>query len=307
MRTRRKGKHTGRKRVFVALLLCSAVGLLLPRSLTSRLMNLVQVFVPLQDTAKRGADALGDAVGGVRNPEVSTAEVERLITENQALQHTVVSQQATIDALGEDVRELTGIRTRGMPGRLIPARVVSQDVLAWRESLLVATGTLSGARRDAAVVSNHFTVNLGAAEGVRIGQAVLAAEVFIGTIDVAGTHTARVKLLSDPTTRMVVWIARDNGSTFDPLQADFWLVGSGGKRARIEDVNHRYVNSGAIAVGDWVLTTHGDERLPVSLAVGTVSAIAPDVHNPLLCVLDVELAIDPDRLRRVYVVDLIGE
>ena len=54
MRYQSKPRLTG-KRVLGLLLILSVVGLLLPTRLTGRLMNLVQVLVPLQDAATRAA------------------------------------------------------------------------------------------------------------------------------------------------------------------------------------------------------------------------------------------------------------
>jgi len=304
MRSRRKGKRATRKRIFAALLVCSAVGFLLPTSVTGRLMSLVQVLVPLQDATNRGADAIGTALVAAPEPMPSAADIGRMTVRNQSLRHTVITLRAEVDVLERTVRELAGIRDRGMPGRLVPARVAAPDVLSWRESQLIDAGTLQGVRRDAIVVSNHFTVNLGTEEGVRSGQVVLAAEAFIGTVEAVGTHTARVKLVSDPTTRMPVLIAR---GAEGPLDAEFWFVGAGGNRARIEDVDHRFIKEGGIQIGDGVLTVSGDDRLPVSMVIGSIQSIAQDKHNPLLYTLDVELAIDANRLRRVYVVDPIGE
>ena len=50
------------KRLLAVLLVVSVVGLLLPTRITARLMNLVQVLVPLQDAATRTADGAGRAL-----------------------------------------------------------------------------------------------------------------------------------------------------------------------------------------------------------------------------------------------------
>jgi cell shape-determining protein MreC len=263
-------------------------------------MNLVQVFVPLQDLAGRGADAGAGLLGGGDQPRHTAAEMEEIDRRGRALRHQVVSQQARIESLERQVVDLAGLRDLHMPGRLIPARVVAPDALAWRESQLIDAGSLRGVRRDAAVVSNYFAVSLGTEHGAQPGLAVLTAECFVGTIDLAGTHTARVRLVSDPTTRMPVTVARGELGTLD---AEFWLVGTGGDRARVADVDHRYVREGGIALGDQVLTTPRDDRLPVPMVIGTIAEMAPDQDNPLLYVLDVKLAVDPNRLTRVYVVD----
>ncbi len=307
MRTRRKGKHSTRKRILVVLFFCSIAGLLLPTSLTGRLMNLVQVLVPLQDVANRSADAVGSAVDALQKPAFSAAEAEQVVAENQALRHTVASYQSRIADLEQSVQNLTRVRNQGLRGKLIPACVVAPDALAWRESQLIDAGSLRGVHRGAAVISNHFAVNLGTENGIRSGQAVLAAELFVGTVDLAGTHTSRVKLVSDPTMHMPVLIAREESEAHWPVDERFWFVGAGGNHARIEDVDHRHINSGAIQIGDRVLTMPGDERLPVSMLIGTITGIEPDKHNPLLYILDVQLEFDANRLRRVYVLDPTGE
>lgn len=304
MRILRRGRkyiRTRHKRIFAALLLGAAVCLLLPAPLTRWMMNLVQVLVPFQDAATRASDSVSDAVSAAVAPPVPRAEHESTLARNQALEHTVTALRTKIDGLERTNQELAAIRRGGMPGRLIPARVVAREVLAWRESDLLDAGTLRGIRASASVISDHFAVNLGVTDGAAAGQAVLAAEVFVGTIEYAGTHTARVRRVTDPATRMAVLVAPpDHG----PLDAEFWLVGAGGGEARIQDVDHRYVkNKGGIEVGHRVLTPRDDERLPVSMVIGTVSAIEPDPRNPLLFSLTVCPAVEPDRLRRVYVVD----
>ena len=64
--------------------------------------------------------------------------------------------------------ELVGIRDRGLgpEGRLVPARVISEDVLPWRRSKLVSAGTLRGVRNGAAVTSHRFTADAGSEAGV---------------------------------------------------------------------------------------------------------------------------------------------
>ncbi|MCP4592175.1 MAG: rod shape-determining protein MreC [bacterium] len=306
MSSRRRRSRITRRRVFVGLLFCSAVGLLLPQQFTARLASLFQIVVPFQEAANRGINAVDAALA--EEPELSAAEAEHLLTENAALRHSVASLRANSQVLAQANQELTGVRAHGLPGRLIPAHVVTPDALVWRESLLVDAGSLRGVRRLAAVASNHFAVGVGAEQGVRNGQAVLAAEVFVGSVDYAATHTARVRLVSDPSTRMPVQIAREWGDSMAPLDAElFWLVGAGGRRARVIDVDHQYVRDGGIAVDDDVLTVSDPDRLPVPLVIGRITEIRHAPGNPLLRTLEVELALDPDTLRRVYVVDVLGE
>ena len=134
--------------------------------------------------------------------------------------------------------------------------------------------------------------------------------MLIGWVEHAGTHTARVKLLSDPACRMPVIVGRliqEDVTALSTVDAEFWLAGTGDGRLRVIDVDHRYVESDppAIQVGDMVLTSQYDQRLPVPLTIGTVSEIEANPHNRLLYTLTVESAV-PERLREVYVLDLAG-
>lgn len=318
MRYQTKRRFTART-LLGLLLAASIVGLLLPASITGRLMNLVQVFVPLQDATTRVADRTGEALGdaGDAPQRIPAAEHDRLLQEVEALRNTVASQWARIATLEQANRELAAIRGRGLGphGVLIPARVVADDLLAWRESRLIDAGTLRGVRRGAAVATRSPALDVGSRDGVTDGMAVLAAEVLVGWIEHLGTHTARVRLLSDPASRMSVTIGRfgDNGRFTTPSadvptdedeSAQFWLEGAGAGRMKIVEVDHRYIegDSPAVQVGDLVMTLPDDPALPVALTIGQVTEIHPDPDNGLLYTLNIESAA-PGRIRRVYVLD----
>ena len=273
-------------------------------------MNLVQVLVPIQAGATSVADRVGDAVGGGR-PDVSAEEHDRVVREAQALRRTVAALSARVGQLAEANRQLTGLRERslGPAGVLIPARLVADDLLSWRDSGLLDAGTLRGVQRHAGVTTRTLSLDVGSQDGATDGMIVLAGEVLVGWVAHAGTHTARVKLLSDPTCRMPVAIGRFEGDAFHRVPpeepAEFWLVGAGAGRLRIIDVDHRYVDGepAGIQVGDVVVSSPDDPRVPLALTVGTISRIEPDPDNGLLFTLTVESAV-PERLRQVYVLNL---
>lgn len=295
MRYGRKRRFTA-GRLVAALLAVSALGLLLPTSITGWFMNLVQVLVPLQDAATRAGDAVEATLAGAGEP-VSAEEHERVLREVQSLRNALASQSARVVELEAANRVLTGIRSTvlGDRGELIPARVVAGDALAWRDSRLINAGTLRGVRRGASVTTRALALDVGADDRVDRGLAVLAEEALIGLIEEAATHTARVRLLSDPATRKPVTI-----SGFEE-HAEFWLEGRGQGRMEVVDVDHRYVNSeDGIRIGDVVLTLADDPELPVPLVVGEVTQVEADADNGLLYILTVE-SVAPERLRHVHV------
>ncbi len=281
----------------VVLLVASAGAMLLPTSITGRINNLVQVLVPFQDGVNRVANA-GDRA--ISRDDVSPP------TEDARTWQSIAESLATKNRrLRADLDAITRVRDRGlgMQGRLIPARVVADDAAYWRESKLILGGLQRGVAGRDGVISRHFSVKLADSDGVRGGMAVLAAEVLVGVIDTAGTYTSRVRLLSDPETRMPVAVGRMDGDTFLGVEAAFWLVGRGNGVIEVRDVHHQYVSDGNIAVGDTVLTRADAPRLPPSVTIGIVTEIDRDPDNALLYVLRVTPRIDLGEIRSVYVVD----
>jgi rod shape-determining protein MreC len=157
-------------------------------------------------------------------------------------------------------------------------------------------------RTGSAVVSDHFSVDVGAQQGVRDGLRVLSSEALVGTVVNTGTHTARVRLLTDPATQMVVTISRLREGALSPLERQFILYGAGKGRLEIRDVAQKYVLSDDVQTGDVVMTSGDEVILPVPVVLGRVGTIRRDPDNGTLYILDVEPALQPDALRRVYIV-----
>lgn len=301
---RRSRRKPNRRNLILALGMVSLVGFLLPASITGRLISLVQVIIPFQDWSSRSVEAVEGAVSLEGEAPLTREEAGALRRDNAALRHRLASLALRNAELEETHRDLAGIRSRGLSGgKLIPARVVASDALAWRDSRLITAGTLRGVRPEAAVTSNHFSIRPDTDDGLREGLAVLAEEVLIGFVEQVGTHAARVVLLTDRQTQMRVRIAREREGAFVPLDKEFYLVGTGGRRLAIHDIDHRYIKSEAIRVGDVVLSSAHDERLPASMTIGKIVKIRPDQDNRLLYILEVEPPLAPDDIRKVYVVE----
>ncbi len=300
---RTRGKINS-KNVLLALLFASLIAIILPRGLTGRLISSVEVLVPFQDWMTRASDATADALTPGDGGPVPRAKYDELQRRRDALEHNLAAACARLSRLEEDYAQVAGVRRRGLvDGRLIPARIVAFDSLNWRRSRLINAGALSGVRSSAAVASHYFTVEPVTPDGAADGAAVLAGEVLVGFVEQVGAHAARVRMLTDPQTRMPVLIARPNDDKLAPLDAEFWLVGTGGPLLEVHDVDHRYITSGSIKVGDAVLSVDHDPRLPVPMTVGTIIETRRDSDNSLLYVLTVKPPVDIDSLRSVLVVD----
>lgn len=305
-RTRRR---FNRKRLLLILAATSVIAMLLPRQVTAPLVNLVQVVLPLQHWSTGTADATQDAAGRMGGPKITPEQWESLQNENSALTHQLAALADRLHGLERDYDTLANIRRRGLEsGRLIPGKVIGADAMPLRESRLISAGRLAGVRAGATVASNHFTMDLRDTEGLRDGLSVLAGEALVGFVEQVGTHSARVRLLTDRETQLSVILARLIDGKYSPLEAEFWMVGMGPGSPGLEvrDVDHRYIKSEAIMVGDLVLTAGADVRLPASFNVGTVTRIRADTSNSLLYVLEVTPAVDLNDLRRVFVVDPYG-
>ena len=302
------------RKLFVATaIVISAAALIAPRSWTGGLISAVQVLVPFQDAAGLAADTASGAVSSSSAPIPGHVH-DALEREKSALQHHVAALTERITRLEQENAILTGIRLRdfdssriGVRGRLLPARIVADDMLPWRDSALVNVGTLRGVRVGAPVTSRGLLLDRGREDGLRDGMAVLLSETLIGLVDEnLGTHTARVRLLSDVTAKMRVRIGRFADDAFVLADQDFLLIGRGKGRMEIHDVDRRDVQSNIVQIGDLVLADPSDGAIPAALTIGKISAIKPDHENPLLSILIVESPTSRHSLRRVFVYDPTG-
>lgn len=310
MPTRRR-KPVGRstKVILSALLLISAAAILFPQRWTGGLISLVQVIVPFQDAATVAVDAVS-SLGEVRPSAVPNEAHEALKREKAAAEHQAAALAARVEELEGEVAVLTSTRLwsvagqrLGASGRLIPARVVSRDILPWRSSRLLNAGSVQGVQDGAAVTSHVFTVDRGEDAELRSGLAILLGETFIGVIQQTGTHTSRMKLLSDVSVQMKVRIGRWTGERFVLVDRYFWMSGRGSGRMEIRDVERKDVETGIVQVGDTILSDPQSDVLPAAMTIGKVTAASADRDNPLFAVLTITAAVPEESLRRVYIYD----
>jgi cell shape-determining protein MreC len=293
--------------LIIVLFAVSAVAFFLPQRWTGGLMSLIQILIPFQDATRVAVDAATDSLRP--GPEPVPAEAfEAIQREKTALEHQLAAMSVRLADLSEQNSILTAIRTYEVNdqriwtrGRLIPARVVAEDLLSWRDSRLINAGTLRSVQRGAPVMSDLFGIDQGSENGLRPGMAVLLSEALVGFVVDAGPHVARVRLISDVDTKMRVRIGRFTDDQFIPSPHVFYLTGQGDGAMEIRDVSRDDVDSGSVQVGDRVLADPAAGSAPAAMTIGTISDIRTDRHNPLLRILTVQSPVDA--LREVYVYD----
>ncbi len=311
-------RHKPSKRaVFVSLMLLAAASLfLLPARWSNSLKHAGQFLVPFEHPAYRIAQGAAASVSDL-DPAQNDDTIER-----DALRHRLTSQNLVAQALRDEnarlrsAGRLVGNDASGLPVPILPAKIVARDIIASRDSILVARGSSRGVRHKDWVASRFF-VDRGQIHGVTTGQAVLASECLLGHIEQVSPYMARVQLLTDVACpRIEVRIGSLTDNT-DPTFVDYpcSLRGLGSGRMTIEDVPCRYVQgfehdeadqvNRTIRVGDLVLSAPGQLGLPEPLVIGKIAEFIEDPRKRLVVDLVIEPAVSIDQLREVLIIPLI--
>lgn len=157
-----------------------------------------------------------------------------------------VEDQARIDALSLDnarLREMLGLQKDpgGQPeGRRLAAPVISRQNGGWWQQLVIGKGALAG---------------------VRAGQPVLAPGGLIGLVASVTPATATITLLTDPSSRVGVWLSRTRHHGL--------LTGVGTARPVL-----RFLDKDPEArPGDVVVTSPASTLVPPNLPVGVIQSV----------------------------------
>jgi len=154
--------------------------------------------------------------------------------------------QRSGDRLRLEQLERENRRLRGLLGlstataRALPAAVISRDPSGWWQQLRIGRGSL---------------------QGVRAGDAVLAPGGLIGIVSSVTPGTASVRLLTDPGSRVGVWLGRGRHSGL--------LSGIGTARPVL-----RFLEKDPDArPGDVVYTSPASTLVPPNLPVGVIQSL----------------------------------
>lgn len=152
-----------------------------------------------------------------------------------------VGDRLRLDQLERENRRLRGLLgLSNRPGRGLSAPVISRDPAGWWQQLLLGRGSL---------------------HGIQAGDAVLGPGGLIGSISSVTPATATVRLLTDPGSRVGVWLGRSRHSGL--------LSGIGTARPVL-----RFLEKDPDArPGDVVYTSPASTLVPPNLPVGVIQTI----------------------------------
>jgi len=198
---------------------------------------------------------------------------DTLRAENARLRAKLLDERFRLQryaALQAENAELRGLRTStaGVGARPLVADIMDVDIDAFRERVLV---------------------DKGAAEGVRVGQAVLDAHGVFGQVESVGERTCDVLMLSDATSAIPVMINRTGLRTI--------AVGTGD----LGRLKLPYLPTTAdVAKGDLLVTSGLGGVYPEGYPVGTVVDVKIDTVRSLADV-DVRTAAKLDSSRELLI------
>jgi len=133
-------------------------------------------------------------------------------------------------------------------------------------------------------------INRGENDGLAKGQFVSSDYSIIGIISDVDSHTAQVKLVTDPTSKIAIKIAG--------LDVGMIMQGNGNNSAKVQLLPRKH----KIKVGDVVYAQKRPGFLGTPMVVGTVVQCKTDDENPLLWDITVKPACDIANLTDVAVI-----
>jgi cell shape-determining protein MreC len=206
------------------------------------------------------------------DPRVKRLEEER----STLLDHLLRTRQQVAD-LGALKSALERSELDRMPKAVLASVLRAHDPVPLRRSILIGRGT---------------------ADGVRIGHAVVMGGVYLGRVRVAREDSALVQLLTDPRSRLEVFVRTSK---------DLMLRGYAQRKGSKDGVDLLEVefvrlrgDVGYIRPGAPVFTSNFDERVPAHLLIGTVTEVS-DPDRDRMPKLIVRPSMDLDRSTEVVV------
>jgi hypothetical protein len=189
--------------------------------------------------------------------------------ENKYRNYSVTLEQE-INQLQQKIQQLSGIRNR------LPLEGVSlplADIISIRINDTQA----------------NLTINRGADDGLALNQYILSDNCIIGAISELSSRTARVKLFTDPTSKIKVKIGN--------LEVYRIMQGTGNLSAKVLDLQTTHI----VKAGDNVIACKEPGLLDVPMIIGTVAQCKPDDKNPIVWDITVRPACEIAQVENVAV------
>jgi rod shape-determining protein MreC len=198
------------------------------------------VLSPVQFALERLVRPLRQALSGVGGWFSLRSDNAALSAENLTLRNQIVLlEEARLE--NETLRRQLDFKSAVPSYTMLPAEVIG---------------------RDPSVLLQFLIIDRGSADGIAEAMPVLTAEALVGRISEVSTHSAKVMLISDPSSSVSCVIQRTRATGVVQGYPENKLV-------------MRYIPQGdTVAVGDMVLTSGLGGNFPKRLVVGQVERVA---------------------------------
>ncbi len=231
----------------------------------------------LWDAILPGTDAAGDLARPVAGVLSGLGRLRELEEETQQLRAELdrlrgeLTRLREVEAENQRLRELLGARPRNPNFQFLLADVIGREPGPFVEAVIV---------------------NKGSQDGVEPGMVVVGAAGLVGKVVRVSAGTARVLLLTDPSSAVAARIQRSDAREVTGL-----VVGQGQGRLVM-----RYIAQGEpLQVGDQVVTSGLGETFPKGLAIGRVAQVRRLDVEPFQEAL-IEPAVALGRLENVLII-----
>jgi rod shape-determining protein MreC len=231
------------------------------------------VVVPVQYTIQKAVQGVGSILSAPHDLQRLRAENERLQAQVDELTHQLILWRE-IELENRDLRELLNLKEQ------------SPDILGPEADLLSAE--VIG--RDPSSLLRHLTIDRGSQDGVEPGMAVITARGLVGQVRDVLPNSARVALLTDPSSAVNALVQRTRATGIVEGQTGPSLV-----------LRYLPQSQGVAEPGDLVLTSGLGGRFPRRLLIGEIVEVR---HSDVELFQEARLrpAMDYDRLETVIVV-----
>jgi len=211
-------------------------------SVTQSSRSATQSFLaPIQRGVSDFFSPVGNFFSNVKNFGKTKAELNQVKKQNEALKKEVVLN-SDIKGQLDQLKGALDLAARG-GFKVVAARVIGHG--------------------SASTFSQTITLDVGSTSGIRKDQTVISESGLVGVVKEVTSSSAIVLLMSDPTFRVGVRIARSQGMGV--------LIGQGGKRYLVQLLD----SSGKFQVGDALLTLGSDGFKPFvsGIPVGKIISV----------------------------------
>jgi rod shape-determining protein MreC len=231
----------------------------------------------LWDAVLPGADAVGDRPSKVADVLSGLGRLRELEEETQQLRAELdrlrgeLTRLREVEAENQRLRELLGARNRTPNFQFTLADVVGREPGPFVEAIIV---------------------NRGSQDGIEPGMVVIGAAGLVGKVVKVSAGTARVLLITDPSSAVAARIQRSDAREVTGL-----VVGQGQGRLVM-----RYIAQGEpVQIGDQVVTSGLGETFPKGLAIGRVVQVRRLDVEPFQEAV-IEPAVASGRLENVLII-----